>query len=1001
MKRKFPRIVLLIFSLSIWSSFSFAEQSHHSKTGTPQTLNDYVEQVSELSSRARANVYFQNPQSIFNGVQVSFVNVGTGNLTFLRRDMVASGRIPLVFARVYDSSGKGSIDFGPGWSLSAAESIIVADGKAHLLSENGSTIDFAKVDQMGFGLQRDYPSDYLGLRFVDRKTLEAKLRTGFTKRFALIGDAFRLVTAKDRDGNQIRLIYTEGLLSRIENANHTLTIRRNQKGRIVSVHDDASRKVQFSYDSSGRLTKVIDLGGKAWTYSYTGDGRLKEARDPLQRLNFAAFFEESGQVRRLQLPSGIVHFNFDLAAHVTTVTDRKNLVSRFFQNEEGITVRVTNPLNEETAIGLDQSRNVDSLSRNGSIMERMEFDSQHRLIARHTIAETGVVDHLYSYDPATGLLTTIHSNDGQDQSFAYDDAGHLRSATLPDGTRKFEFSAAGDLIGISKGERNVTFSPDPDGLFASMKDADNAITKMRYKAGGELQEVTFSGKVKGTFEYQPSGLRTKLVLAGRGRAEYNYDPAGNLLESKVFEENGKQTDGQQLELDESYQLTRWALLDGTVTQFKYDPSGNLTQIKKGKSITSFEYDSINRLTGVATPDGAHFNYSYKPGERSLIEQHQHAALAVEDLRDTGLTFASSLQVSATRPVTGVMGPVRFSENLGTFQLSGSDGTEIIRPHERVEPALKKLFLFDSTKSATQLRTGFNIPFNTMFIPAEYASINCCPECYFDGDEWYCPPCFQPPPPKPDVTGISPSGTNINTGLLDPTGTVFVLPVRILGTFNDLAEDVIIAPPDIGATSANVITNSDGSMHADSIFSLDQSTTSGDHNVAVSDSGGTSLSTATFTVFCPTSVSIVGLTPLPLEAEFANGTRTGVGAVATMVVSPLVSIWNGAPIEETVTPLSNSCPITLGDPCSFQGQLSVGNFGTRDGITFPPLIDTFYDEHATRLSFSILPSGLGCQASCLQTYSSCGHAIGTFFVNKLYAGDTLQGTPVTRVTVLKF
>ncbi|HEY2172076.1 MAG TPA: DUF6531 domain-containing protein, partial [Candidatus Angelobacter sp.] len=154
MPRKLLRTVATLVLLLV-SNFTFAQ--HHSSHSSSQ-LDQYVEQVSELSSRARANVYFASPQSIFRGVQVNFVNVGTGNLTFLRRDLVTSGRIPLVFARVYDSSGKGSIDFGPGWTLSAAESITMDDGKAHLLSENGSIIDFVKVDDTSFGLEKDYPS---------------------------------------------------------------------------------------------------------------------------------------------------------------------------------------------------------------------------------------------------------------------------------------------------------------------------------------------------------------------------------------------------------------------------------------------------------------------------------------------------------------------------------------------------------------------------------------------------------------------------------------------------------------------------------------------------------------------------------------------------------------------------------------------------------------------------------------------------------------------------
>jgi YD repeat-containing protein len=742
MPRKLLRTAAtLVFPLI--TNLSFA-QHHHSNSSSQ--LDQYVEHVSELSSRARANVYFANPQSIFRGVQVNFVNVGAGNLTFLRRDLVASGRIPLVFARVYDSSGKGSVDFGPGWTLSAAESITTTDGKAHLFTENGSTIDFVKADKTSFALEKDYPSDYIDLRLVDSTTLQAKLRTGTTKQFQLIGDAFRLVKVTDSNGNEVRLSYSNGLLNKIENANHSIAILRNAKGRILSAQDDQNRKVQFVSDAQGRLIEVDDLGGNAWTYSYNADGKLKAAKDPLQRLNFSVFFHDDGRVRRLQLPSGTIQFNYDNVAHSTTVLDRKSLVSRFFQNEDGITTRVVNPLGEETAIALDNSRNVLSLSRNGSVLERMEYDQQHRLTLRHTIQDTGTLDRDYSYDLATGQLAGIHFSKGQDQSFTYDENGNLASVALPEGEQKFRFSSNGDLAGLSTSTANLTFSPDPDGLFASMTAGQNAQTALLYKAGSQLREVTFPGGSKGAFAYQPSGLRTKLMLNDGSRAEYNYDPAGNLTASKVFDKKGKQINGQKLEMDESYQLTRWTLFDGTVTDFKYDRNGNLTEIKKGKSITRFEYDAVNRLNAVITPAGQRLTYSYKPGERSLIEQHQHAAVLVEDLRDTGLTFASQLQVTATRPVTGLIGSARFSETLGTFLLSGSDGTEVVRPQERLQSALKKLFLYDSSASAKELRSGFNIPFNTMFMPAEYVTINCCPECYDDSGEWYCPPCFTPPPP---------------------------------------------------------------------------------------------------------------------------------------------------------------------------------------------------------------------------------------------------------------
>src|SRR5262249_6484861 len=162
-----------------------------------------------------------------------------------------------------------------------------------------------------------------------------------------------------------------------------------------------------------------------------------------------------------------------------------------------------------------------------------------------------------------------------------------------------------------------------------------------------------------------------------------------------------------------------------------------------KAVTKFEYDAVDRLTGVVTPDGQRLTYTYKPGERSLIEQYEHASVNVAEVRDTGFTFSNAFNAMASRPLAATFGSVRFSEALGAFQMANADGSEIVRPHERVEGALARLHLFQSGMTQNSLQSGFNAPFNAMFIPSEYHTINCCPECYYDEDGWYCPPCIEP------------------------------------------------------------------------------------------------------------------------------------------------------------------------------------------------------------------------------------------------------------------
>jgi YD repeat-containing protein len=857
-----------------------APQNHHTANSSPGAADQYIETASALSSRARANVYFKNPQSIFSGVQFSFVNVGKGNITFLRRDLVTSGRIPIILARVYDSASPGSTDFGPGWLVSAAESILLENGNAKLSTETGSVIDFIQSSNAGdFQLKEDYPSDYLTLTQTDSTTIKARLRTGQLKEFKQIGTLFRLTTVTDRNGNSVRLIYARGLLSRIENANHFIQLTRDSKDRIILAQDDSQRTVKYSYDNSGQLIKVDDISGKGWTYTYTANGQLKNATDPLQHLNFEISYDDSGRVRRLQLPSGSIKYKYDIEHALTTVTDRKQLISRFFQNEDGITMRIVNALGEETSVTLDSARNVKSLSRNGSVTQQMDYDHQHRLLSRQTANTSGAVNKTYSYDPATGLLNGVTSSDGQNQTFSYDPLGNLIGATLADGEHKYRYSSSGDLIGLATGSINVTFSPNSDGLTASMTENGHDITSLQYKPGGELSAATFPKVPSITYEYQASGLRSKILSGNNRRAEYTYDAAGNLTGSKIFDMHGKQINGQDLEMNDSYQLITWTLFDGKITNFQYDPNGNLTEIRKGNSRTRFEYDSLNRLTTVIAPDGQHFVYNYKPGERSVVDRHQHSSILVEDLRDTGLTFSSALQVMAARAGTGVFGSVRFSEELGTFELSNAVGSEIARPQANIEAALEKQFLVNTNMTPKARRSGFNIPFNTMFMPAEYASINCCPECYITRDDVYCPPCFiPPPPPQPSLTSITPSSTAANAGSVA---------VTLSGSFNDTSESVNISGSGISVSPNPAPLNVNGD--AATTFTLASSIVAGSYNVSVSDSGGPSNSVA-FNV-TPVITSISPAQGLVGTGQTVTINGAGFASGATIQAGPSITISN--------------------------------------------------------------------------------------------------------------
>ncbi len=320
-----PRVAAAALLLLVCISYSLVSlppetASAQGYGGNLEQLKPYLHYLAEFSQRRRANIYFPNEQSIFHGAQVNFVNVGRGNLTFTRRDLVTVGHMPLVAARVYDSAGSGSLEFGPGWQLSAAERIELSDGVATLFSETGAETRFVGLGNE-FVLSPDFPSDHVRLTRTSSGGLVSRMRTGQTREYELLGSLYRLVRVTDRNGNQVRLIYSGGLLARMENAGHFFELTRNVAGRVTEIRDDQNRRTAYAYDDKGLLTQVTDLGGNLWTYQYTGQDLLHRAVDPGGRENFKVWYMSDRRVQAVDLPSGRISYSYDNAAHRSSSCD--------------------------------------------------------------------------------------------------------------------------------------------------------------------------------------------------------------------------------------------------------------------------------------------------------------------------------------------------------------------------------------------------------------------------------------------------------------------------------------------------------------------------------------------------------------------------------------------------------------------------------------------------------------------------------------------------------
>jgi YD repeat-containing protein len=406
--------------------------------------------------------------------------------------------------------------------------------------------------------------------------------------------------------------------------------------------------------------------------------------------------------------------------------------------------------------------------------------------------------------------------------FTYDPKGNVLSALDAVAQRTYQYSGAGDVTEFRDGENYLSLSYSADGLVAEAEDEPDYSTTFSYNGSGRALQASFSNGTVVLMDYDGLGLRRRQDYGSGGKVDYWYDPAGNLTEIKVLNADGSQH-GQKLVLDGSYQIVKQTLSSGVEYTLRYDKNGNLTEVTSASSTTRFEYDSLNRLTAVVTPQGQRLTYSYAPGERSLVANYDHgASLSTADRRDTGLTFASYWDVSAMRSLTSHFGAVRYSESLGVFQLSGADGKEIVTAENSILQPLEKLRLYDYGIPLDDRIRQFQKPSNLMFLPPEYSSINCCPLCN-PGDE--CSPCDTgDPPPDPDPPTIA---------IIGPSA----VPLRAAGSTAPNSITLTAVPSDPGGsftwyTNSTKVTLSNTTSETVTVTSQSQSAAANDVQISV-------------------------------------------------------------------------------------------------------------------------------------------------------------------------
>ncbi|MCA0362547.1 MAG: DUF6531 domain-containing protein [Bacteroidetes bacterium] len=366
-------------------------------------------------------------------------------------------------------------------------------------------------------------------------------------------------------------------------------------GSLKSVtHPDGNIET-FSYDSFARLTSQINHLGVVQEFSYGNRDKVikKVIQDSLNSIlqTHTLSFDEKGRLKTSDingLTSQLYYDKDDLT--IKTINHQNNAIKI---NYDGIgrTILVTDPLGNKKSISYDANGNVSSsgtqTTLNGNIFSiNQQVFYDER--NRQIITKDPLGNEIrFIYDDRN-LRTGVINALGQQVNLFYDINGQTIKSCLLRGQNE---------IIINQWNRDLI------GRLDSYQDAENNLTKYFYDERNNLTKTQYSDNSTINKEYDSFGFLKKEIDCNGTITNFSYNPKGQLTQMD-FQVNGGAIQTPQVTYGYDSFGRNNSVARGTHTILKkFDNFNRLIEEKQGTETIKKVFDDINNSVALSFPDG--------------------------------------------------------------------------------------------------------------------------------------------------------------------------------------------------------------------------------------------------------------------------------------------------------------------------------------------------------------------------------------------------------------
>ncbi|MCP4358514.1 MAG: hypothetical protein GY796_10905 [Chloroflexi bacterium] len=400
--------------------------------------------------------------------------------------------------------------------------------------------------------------------------------------FLVLSDAINVSSCGCLQGEGLNYTPDHLLQSKTDAHNNTVIYDYDGLGNLITIVSPDGARTDFAYDPA--LSSVISTtnpAGDSIQYLYDARGNLLQETHPLGRT---------------------AAYTYDAAGNLLTQTDALSNTTRYTYDALGNLLTISDALSNTTSFDYDPIGRVTSKTDPNGGLTTYAYDDVDRLLLV-TDPLSGTID--YTYD-SRGNLLTLTDAEGQTLSHAYDSLDRIVTVTNTLGaTTSYQYDGLGRLTQRTDADGGATtYFYDEVSRMTQRNYSDGRIDTFAYDRVGNLAAYS-DGSITKTIGYDANSRAITYTLdtptfSSPTRIIYGYDSVGN--RSSALLDDGASTWTTTYEYDSIYRLTRTIDANGRT----WDTT----------------YDTADRRTSLTLPDNSHVEYDYD-GRNNMLELRQY------------------------------------------------------------------------------------------------------------------------------------------------------------------------------------------------------------------------------------------------------------------------------------------------------------------------------------------------------------------------------------------